>query len=435
MKAIYSALINPKWEICKGMFFVFLLCLYHRIYNLLYNILDGKFDDSDIFYVDRILFIVLICVMLVYLRAKFLKFVRKDWDSLILLGCSYFQRFLLFFLTNYYVLILLIYLGTMIFKIQKLTVGLSISVNVLNAILIFFLSVLSCVIFHAKLLKHSVCVLAGAMGIMVGTKKISFHNVYLIIMSDKVSQLLFSANILSVLIKIILCICLLFVLIYKCKNSGIDVSITESHSVKTNVTGDFTHWLSKNYLYFKNYFWIYRNTDFILWKIFSTIILVFICCTELGSFVIFLIAYGICLISSLYFADSYNLERRLFLHYYMSDYPYKKILSDFTKGGFFILGDNILIILLIRCIVEPRNIIILPLIIITIFFISIFVNSHLFAKYPLKQYYVNICLILLKLHVPVFHFYFLYKCIRNGERNWENMDYEHDRSIDYRQYN
>lgn len=436
-----KALINPKWEILKGILFLFLLSLYHPIYNLLYNLLDGNFDGSNILYVDRILFIVLICAVLVYLRAKFLKFVRKDWDSLILLGCSYPQRFLLFFLTNYGALILLIYFGTMIFKIQKLTVGLSIPVNILNAVLIYLFSVLSCVIFHTKMLHYSVCILAGALGIMVGAKKISFHNVYLIIMSDNVSRLLFSADILSLLIKIIFCICLFLVLIYKCKSSGIDVSIAENHFRRTNMAGDLMHWLSRKHIYFKNYFWMYRSTDFILWKIFSTIIFVFICYAEPdcyaepGRSVIFLTAYGICLISSLYFIDTYHLECRLFLHYFMSDYPYKKILADFTKGGFFLLGDNILIILLIRCFIQPRNIIILPLIIIAIFFISIFVNSHLFAKYPLKQYYLNICLILIKLHIPVFHFYFLYKCIRDGKRNWENMNYENDRSSDDRQYN
>ena len=91
------------------------------------------------------------------------------------------------------------------------------------------------------------------------------------------------------------------------------------------------------------------------------------------------------------------------------------------------MGDNIFIILLIRCFIHPSNIIILLLIILAITFISMFVNSHLFAKYPLKQYYLNICLILIKLHVPILNFYFLCKGIRDGKSNWESMNYEYDR--------
>lgn len=424
MKAIYSAFINPRREICKAVFFLSLLCLYRRIYHLLYRLLyllsDGKLDDNRIFFADRILLIVLLCAGLVRLRARFLRFVRKNWDSLVLLGCSYPKRFFLFFLTNYEVLFFAIYFGAMIFQIQELTVPLSISVSILNAVLICLLAVLSCVGAHARALRCSVYTLAVVLGIVIGADKLSFHNVSFIIMSDHVSRLLFSDTVFSALIKMFFCLCLLFGLIYRCGNAGIDASVTESPPRKTNMTGDLIHRFSKSPLYFKNYFWMYRNTDFVLWKLFSTVLFVLICRTAAGNAVIFLIACALCLISAFYFVDTYNLERRLSLYYFMSDYPYKRILADFTKGGFFLLGDNILAILFIRCLIRPCSLIVLILVMTAVFFVSVFVNSHLFAKYPMKQYYLNACLILLKLCMPVFHFWFLYKCVRDGRKNWEN---------------
>lgn len=423
MKEIYSILINKKWELIKGTFFLFLICLYNPIFNLL----NQKFDNSNMLYISRIMFIALTCILLIYIKSVFLKFINRNWESLTLLGLSYPQCFILFFLTNYNILILQVYFGTIIFQTQKINIGLAVLVNILTACLLYFLGILANLISHSKVFNICLLILVGFLGILISTKKITFEVVYAVVMSEAATQVLFSTNFLSIMIKLILLICLLLMLIYICKNTGIEISDSKKHSGKTNMLGDFTHKLNKFSLFVKNYFWIYKDKDFILWKVFSTILFFVICYTSTNIFSIFFIAYGICLVTSFYFCDIYNFERTLFFHYFMSDYPYSKLLFDFIKNGVFILGDNILLLLLIYSFIYPKILFVFPIIFIMIFFMSIFMNCHLFMKYPLKQFHINICLILIKFHIPILNLYLLYKSIRNGKTNWEKLSYERNR--------
>lgn len=423
MKIIYSIIINKKWELIKGTFFLFLICLYNPIFNLL----KQKFDKSNMLYIGRIMFIALTCILLIYIKSVFFKFINKNWESLTLLGLSYPQCFILFFLTNYNILILQVYFGTMIFQSQEINIVLAVLVNILTAFLLYLLGILANLISHSKVLNIFILIFVGFLGILISTKKITFEVIYAVVMSETATQILFSTNFLSILIKLILLICFLFTLIYICKNTGIEISDSKKHSGKTNMLGDFIHNLNKFSLFVKNYFWIYKDKDFILWKVFSTILFFVICYTSTNIFSIFFIAYGICLVTSFYFCDIYNFERTLFFHYFMSDYSYSKLLFDFIKNGVFILGDNILLLLLIYFFIYPKILFIFSIIIIMILFMSIFMNCHLFMKYPLKQYHISICLILIKFHIPILNLYLLYKSIRNGKTNWEKLNYESNR--------
>lgn len=67
MKIIYSIIINKKWELIKGTFFLFLICLYNPIFNLL----NQKFDKSNMLYIGRIMFIALTCILLIYIKSVF----------------------------------------------------------------------------------------------------------------------------------------------------------------------------------------------------------------------------------------------------------------------------------------------------------------------------------------------------------------------------
>lgn len=206
---------------------------------------------------------------------------------------------------------------------------------------------------------------------------------------------------------------------------GIGLSHKGIHANHFNMFGDFIHKLSKYPLYSKNYFGMYQHKDYLLWKLFSSILLIISCFTVNNNLVIFLIVYGICLITSFYYKDIYNFEQNLLFIYFMSNYPYRKLMSDFMISGLFILGDNILLILLIRCIVSPTTILVLVATGAMVVFISLFVNSCLFVKYPTKKSYINILLILIKLHLPILNLLFLYKNSKTGKQNWENLIYEH----------
>lgn len=422
MRIMYSIIINKKWETIKCALFLFLICLYNPIFNLL----NQKSSGSDVIYISRILFIALICILLIYTKTVFLKFTNRNWESLILLGISYPQYFALFFLANYNILILQVYFGTMLFHTQKMDIGPAAFVNIIIAVLLYLSGILASLISHSKTLKIGIIILAGVLGILISTKQITFQAIYAVIMSKMATEILFSTNFSSILIKFLLAICLLFALIYKCKNAGIEISFSKKYAGKTNMLGDLIHKLSKKSLFLKNYLWIYKNKDFILWKIFTTIFFSVICYTAASNFSVFFIAYGICLVTSFYFCDIYNFERTLLLHYFMSDYSYAKLFFDLMKSGLFILGDNILVLLLIRCFIHPNSILVLPIIIILILSICIFANSQLFMKYPLTQYHISICFILIKFHIPILNLYLLYKSMREGKANWENLRYENN---------
>lgn len=235
MKIIYSIIINKKWELIKGTFFLFLICLYNPIFNLL----NQKFDKSNMLYIGRIMFIALTCILLIYIKSVFFKFINKSWESLTLLGLSYPQCFILFFLTNYNILILQVYFGTMIFQSQEINIVLAVLVNILTAFLLYLLGILANLISHSKVLNSCILIFVGFLGILISTKKITFEVIYAVVMSEIATQILFSTNFLSILIKLILLICLLLMLIYICKNTGIEISDSKKHSGKTNMLGHF----------------------------------------------------------------------------------------------------------------------------------------------------------------------------------------------------
>lgn len=283
MKIIYPILINKKWELIKGTFFLFLICLYNPIFNLL----NQKLDNSNMLYIGRIMFIALTCILLIYIKSVFFKFINKNWESLTLLGLSYPQCFILFFLTNYNILILQVYFGIMIFQTQGINIVLAVLVNILTAFSLYLLGILANLISHSKVLNICILILVGFLGILISTKKITFEVIYAVVMSETATQILFSTNFLSILIKLILLICFLFMLIYICRNTGIEISDSKKHSGKTNMLGDFIHKLNKFSFFAKNYFWIYKDKDFILWKVFSTILFFVICYTSNNIFSIF----------------------------------------------------------------------------------------------------------------------------------------------------
>ena len=142
-------------------------------------------------------------------------------------------------------------------------------------------------------------------------------------------------------------------------------------------------------------------------------------------FILLTFSYMIGLITSFYFKDIYNFERKLLPLYFMSNYAYKGVIRDFFVMGIYILGDNIVLILLIRSFFNLALLPILPIIILSIIFISFYVNSSLFAKYPQKQYNINIFKILLNMHVPILKVFILIGNLKQGKNNWENFVYEY----------
>lgn len=240
--------------------------------------------------------------------------------------------------------------------------------------------------------------------------------------SNTVAQILFSDNVWAVFIKIIIFIVSGILVFLRMETNGIEVE--KSDSKKKARTKDFFGKIYSQVPSLKNYVWIYKDKDFILWRFFSTLVYALICYKSTNLLFLFIWAYIICLISSFYFKDVYHFERKVFFHYIMSDYSYARVSRDLFISGFLIIGDNLLIIIFISCFFSPVNIILLLGSIFVIGFMTIFLNSQLFVRYPVKKNYLHFIVILIKFHIPIFNIFFLMKDVKIGMVNWENMNYE-----------
>lgn len=425
MKTIYSIQFHIKYELAKLTLIILLSIFYCPIYDLLENSLCNTFDSDNLLYINRILFIVLIFGLIVLVSARFANFSSQNDESLILLGIGALQRCLLFFFKNYEILFLQLYFGAMVYQIEHISVLVALPTNIINALFVYASGILIALKARSRSFSLFTLTLIIISGALIGSRRLTYHVVYRLIMSKGTEQLLFSSSAFPFIIKLAATLCLIFIAVFLYKHADAGLSHKGIHANHFNMFGDFIHKLSKYPLYSKNYFGMYQHKDYLLWKLFSSILLIISCFTVNNNLVIFLIVYGICLITSFYYKDIYNFEQNLLFIYFMSNYPYRKLMSDFMISGLFILGDNILLILLIRCIVSPTTILVLVATGAMVVFISLFVNSCLFVKYPTKKSYINILLILIKLHLPILNLLFLYKNSKTGKQNWENLIYEH----------
>lgn len=420
MNTIYYILKNRKrFRLAKFVFFVILSGLYPVIYRAACHFLYSRYAYGSALYIGRLLFFLLIGILVVYVRFVFLVFVKEEWESLVLLGLDFPQRFILFSVTHYEVFFLQVYLGTMLARVQGMGMGPSIAVNIFNAVLLDLLGIWISLHTHSKPLFFFAFAIMGVLGILVGTGKLTFEAGYAIVMSDTVTGLWFSGRMTSVAIRGMISLCLLLYYSHRYRNICVDKIIARNRSDRMRITGELNHWLNRHLVYGKNYAWMYRNKDFILWKIFSTLLLAVFCHAAAGTIVLFLLAHGICLISALYLKDIYHFEATLWEPYFMSDYAYTDLMRDLILSGFFLLGDTPLLVVSIACFFHPQNIIILPVLVLAILFVTGFVISHLFVKYPARQDYLSICVALVRSHLPILNLYFLYKNMERGKKNWE----------------
>ncbi len=172
MKAIFLILKRRNPKTAKSIFFLILLILYPIIYGTGNRFLSGRYNYSNMLYINRLLFFVLICILLVYVRLVFHKFIREDWECLVLFGLDFPQRFILFSLTHYEIFFLQIYFGTMIAQAQGISIVHSVFANVFTALLIELFGIWISLHTHSKLLTSFTFTMIGLLGILVGTKKI-----------------------------------------------------------------------------------------------------------------------------------------------------------------------------------------------------------------------------------------------------------------------
>ena len=400
--------------------FCIALVIYGAVTHVYEEWLNQNFSGGKIEYINRIFLVIAYLIFSLLIRRKTIEFIKKKWESLILLGYTPLQCLVLLLLTSGEILLMLLYFGSIFFNKEGIGLATGIWVNLINALILYLLGILLGIKSRSKIIFLGALSIASVLGLGIATRKLDFGTVYPFIMSYGVQKLLFSPNILFNTIKLVLGLCLLRILVWIYKNKGIDTVIYET-GAKSNAFGDLLHRFRRYTLFPEKYFFLYCSRDFLLWKLFSTVIFLCICILFMDIGVIFLAAYSICVISTFYYNDVYNWEVDKQIIYFMSSYPLKKMLLDSVVNGIFILGDNILFILSIGCFFRPQYLFIFFTVLILIGFISIFINSRLIVKYPKKQLPLSLLCILIQFHLPLINVYLFYIGLRDGKRNWENF--------------
>ena len=153
MKELFRLLINRKRESIKLMFFLLLSILYLPMYNLYRHLLYSTFSEANAAYLNRIFFIVVLSLLIIYTFSKFKCYYRKNTESLILLGTPASYCLVIFLITNYEVLFLQTYIGSLLCQIHGMSFQSCLAVNLINAILVYIIGVFLALKFNSKLLK------------------------------------------------------------------------------------------------------------------------------------------------------------------------------------------------------------------------------------------------------------------------------------------
>ena len=426
MKKIYLVLINKKAEMAKCVLYGMVILSYPWIFQSLEAMIGHRFDNLNQIYICKISFLFLLCALLALARYQSVSFLKKNWESLMLLGVSGIKSFLLFLSANTELLFLQIYCGTMLFQMQEIRFGFAVLVQAVYGIFVCAAGMLLAVKAHGKILTFLSVGVIGCIVVFFGTGHINYYVVYEWMMGEGVSRGLFSENPCVSVAFLILSLSLAWLAV--CLYESADMSVIAGSwgflftRRKAEPKKSF---FRKSKFRPSRYYWMYRDREFFLWKLCSMMFFILVCCLENSSLAVFFTAYGICLITAFYFKDIYNLEQKKFLIYFMSDYPYRKFFSDVVKEGIYLLGDHIFLTLILFRLRSFADCITFLLLAIAVLSITIFVNASLFAKYPRRQYQIGICIALIKLHFPIGNLFFLYQWILQGKKNWEHLSYEH----------
>lgn len=418
MRSIYSVITGKKSEYIK-IFLVGMLLLFHKLFfTTIQQYIFLKVGEHNAIYVSRVFYIILMMMAFLLYKNRVHHFMNKNYESLRLLGVSDLRVLILILSVNSFFLFGQVFLGTVIGSVISNGGFSCVCYNIINSLLCFLL-VLWCetkrgLVF--RLSKYFEVTIVVILGVLVAIREINYTTAYRFIMSDFISSIFFDNSTIGLILKMCVLMMLTVVVIASFKNIEIIETDLQRSSQFDNFLGDSFHKLNFLSVYSKNYVWIYKNKDYVMWKIFSTILLLFVSLIFDNAVILF-ISYGICLVNVFYLCDIYNFERKHYLIYMMSDYSYSKMLSDFWIGSFGIIGDNVLLLLLVRDIFNPTDFYFI-IGMVFVMFLSFFMSSHVLVSFPIKKHYIHICLFLIKMHIPILNVLFLLNAIKRGKRNW-----------------
>lgn len=420
----YKKIINIKIEICKMTLMVILLANYQNIYHLVMGILENRYGENNADYIIRLLIIFQFFIFFIYIVYQYVSFYKNNGESLLLLGLSNNSILLLFCCTHISYFFMQVLLNTILVEaIPELNI-LSIISGIMNAFLILELGLLFARSLFYKYLDILLCLGAIGIGGLFYSGNFNYLGVYDFLTSSKISTLLYENYWYITFEKAVVFLILLIFLIYFNRGKCWDLERKKIILKKGGFISDLWHILGHRLIWKKNYLFLYRDIDFIVWKIFSSFFLLLGFITLKGEYIMVIISVVVCFITSTYLLSSYNLERNCYFIYYMSQFSYDNALKGQILGSFILIGDNIILLALFM----RENLMYFISIMAYIFYISTYINNALYALFPREFSKIHYLKVLIEMHVPGFNIIQLVRNYNKGKENWCGF------SCEYKEY-
>ena len=419
MTACYKKMVNPKTEAAKLILFLSLTAFSGRIHDFLHSALAERYGGLNADYILRLLALLQLILILIYACRRFLLFCRKNCDSLLLLGIAGHRIPGLFFLANLPLFCLEIFL-TAVLKPDFSGIGWSVILSgILNTFLILFGAIL---LMQSPLYKCRIF-LPGAATIGAGgllyASSLNYQSAYALLMQHPLSRFLFSQyhNFTFGKLAAALSLCALLLYLSGTRYPGTD---QPEHAGKSaNLAGDLWHRFGGRLIWKKNYLYLYRNADFVIWKLFSSFLLLIAWQSMGGTAPMLLLIYVLCLAAASYLPDSCQLESECRFIYLTSDRTYPEMLRGQIAGGTLLIGDNVLLILLFMR-ADPLSFLCA---LGSVLFLSAYLTNALCSGYPEHVSKISFIKAIAVMHIPLYSLIKALRDYRRGRDNWTNWKY------------
>lgn len=421
---IYFSMTSRLREITKGLICILLLCSSSKVSNAFVLGIDKRYGAHHIDYFMRIM-IIISFVALFLLGVKMLSsYIRKNTESLVLLGLPDKKILLLFFIKHYELLFAGLYIGILVGCSLEMNVMAMILIHGLNAIAVSGLIVGLYVLGRYSWSRWLLYVLVVIGAILFALGMVNYENAYRFLMSGFADMLFDKIYLCDFFSKGLLLVLSLVVSWHEIKKNGLVVEIDKKKQIYDSRFGDYWHNMGKRFSFRKEYVWIYRDKDFLVWKIFSTVLYAFICAQTKGVLELLICGYVIALITTSYLLNIYQMDRKHLITYYLSDYSFCDLLKNHVKSGIAIMGDTVLVISLFFCLRDVRYFVVLVVLILIMLWIGGFMYTALYAKYNRRIYLQDYIIILVQMHIPIWNIRSWYVNYKRGKENWSKLSYE-----------
>lgn len=418
---VYKCLNDYKVSLFKVIIYFLLFCNASKIYFNCYSLVEKLYGLENVEYIFRLTIIVATAIVLVLCTINLRIFLKRNAESLLLLGLNNTDILKLYFVKYFDGLVIYFFIRFMIAFLYKQSLIQAIIWSVLSISIIVMVSIFVCLVISNKYVRLGLYILFIGLTIFLAMGKVSYETVYDIIMSYTIDCIFVDISLLNICCRLLIIMISYRVIDFTIKYRGFYVELEKKRNIKLDFIGDILHKWGDTLFVRVNYVWMYRNYDFIIWKVFSSIVYVFLCLKAESNGICILSGYVIALVSASYLYNVYGLERLHLPFYCISDFDYKDLLKMHAKSSCFIVGDNVILISLLISLQDAMFPFSTICICILVLLVVAFINVLLYERYPQKIYMFDYIVMLIKLHIPVYNVFVLQKSYRSGIEKWSKL--------------